>query len=75
MDLDLHLDLDLELGWIWGDSGMDLGSGSESGPDPALIRHFPASRLKSRRSATDGWRAGPPTGHILDPFLTTIRTL
>ena len=64
MDLDLHLDLDLELGWIWGDSGMDLGSGSESGPDPALIRD-PASnpadsRLRRLARRTPQWTHSGP---------------
>ena len=77
LDLDLDLELDLgvnlalDLGWIWDRSGVDVGSGS----DPALIRHFPAPRLISRRTSSDGWRAVPPTGHILDPLLTSIRTL
>ena len=56
---------------MWDGSGVDLGSGSESGPDPALIKD-PASNPAALRR--DGWRAVHPTGHILDPFLTTIRT-
>ena len=44
LELELGVNLALDLGWIWDRSGVDVGSGS----DPALIRHFPASRFKSR---------------------------
>ena len=71
MDLDLHLDLDLELGWIWGDSGMDLGWIW----DPALARFSSGFRGTGARGTDDGSRAVTPSGHILDPFLTSIRTL
>ena len=64
------------LGWIWGGSGVALGSGSESGPDPALMELFFVIPLQIPPEFEEvGWRAGPPTGDILDPFLTSIRTL
>ena len=65
----------MDLEWIWGGSGVDLGSGSESGPDPALMELVFAIPLQiPPELGSDGWRAGPPSGHILDPFLTSIRT-
>ena len=59
----------MDLEWIWGGSEVDLGSGLESGPNPALIRHFFVIPLEiPPKLGRDGWRAVPPTGDILDPF-------
>ena len=69
----------VDLEWIWDGSGVDLGWIWDPVRDPALIRfrsgyfHNPASNPANSRHG--GWRAGPPTGDILDPFFTSIRTL
>ena len=80
----------MDLGWIRGASGRDLGGfgdwiWGESGVDlgwiwnPAIIRHLPGyfqnTRTKPLAIQIRDSRAGPPSGHFLDPFFTTIRTL
>ena len=73
----------MDLEWIWGGSGMDLGwiwggSGRPgSGPvrDPVLVRFGANSSYYGARAWIPGSRAVTPCGHILDPFLTSIRTL
>ena len=74
---------EVDLGWIWDGSGVDLGwiwmdpvgpvlarSGIRFWPDSDRIPHTTALRSRSGRQ-----RAVTPSGHILDPFLTSIRTL
>ena len=73
----------MDLGWIWDGSGVDLGWiwVDPVGPVPARsgIRFWadsdriPDTTALPRRIRDS--RAVTPSGHILDPFLTTIRTL
>ena len=64
---------EVDLGWILGGSGVDLRSGLESGPNPALIRHFFVIPLQiPPEFGRAGWRARPPTEDILDPFLPLL---